>query len=101
VIYQLRDYRIRPGAMEEWISEWQVAIRPLRTKFGFKIVGAWIIEAEDRFIWVLAWDGPGEFQDGDRAYYTSPERQMVEPDPARLIVSVDTRMVRSALERSQ
>ncbi|MHB8395384.1 MAG: NIPSNAP family protein [Candidatus Dormibacteria bacterium] len=101
MIYQLRDYRIRPGAMAEWVAEWQVAIRPLRTKFGFNIVGAWIIVEEDRFIWVLAWEGPGEFEQADRAYYTSADRRKLEPDPVRHIVSADTRMVQSASDPSQ
>ena len=41
VEYQLRDYRVKPGEMKEWIDEWRSKIYPLRLSLGFKVVGAW------------------------------------------------------------
>jgi hypothetical protein len=96
--YQLRDYRIQPGALDQWIKEWAESVRPLREKLGFTVAGAWTIEDENRFIWILRWDGPGSFQDADRAYYASPERAAVKPDPARLIVSSEHKFCQAVAE---
>ena len=93
---QLRDYRIQPGAMGQWVKEWAERVRPLREQLGFKVVGAWTIEAENRFVWILSWGGAGSFEDADRAYYASPERVALAPDPARHIVSSEHRMLRRA-----
>ena len=91
---QLREYLIRPGALEQWVKEWGENVRPLREQFGFKVVGAWALEEDNRFVWILSWEGEGTFEDADRAYYESPERAALVPDPARLIVSSEHRMMR-------
>lgn len=46
--YQLRDYQIRPGELEQWVEEWKKMVCPLRTSFGFAVVGAWTIEESER-----------------------------------------------------
>jgi hypothetical protein len=83
---QLRDYRIRDGELERWVEEWRVGVAPLRRAQGFEIAGAWTIPEEGRFVWLLAhtggWD---DFAEADAAYYASPERAALGPDPARLI----------------
>ncbi|HEX5039967.1 MAG TPA: NIPSNAP family protein [Candidatus Limnocylindria bacterium] len=83
---QLRDYRIAAGAMPQWVAEWRTKIVPIRRSAGFTIVGAWMVEDESRFIWLLRHpDGWDAFQEADAAYYASPERAALDPDPARLI----------------
>jgi hypothetical protein len=91
---QLRDYLIQPGALTQWVKEWTEKVRPLREQLGFKVVGAWAIDDENRFIWILSWEGAGTFEDADRAYYESPARAALLPDPARLIVSSEHRFMR-------
>lgn len=93
---QLRDYRIQPGALEQWVKEWGEKVRPLREQLGFKVVGAWTIEDENRFVWILSWEGTGSFEDADRAYYESPARAALVPDPARLVVSGEHKPMRRA-----
>jgi hypothetical protein len=78
--FQLRDYQVKPGEMTEWVSEWSAHIRPLRERFGFRVVGAWTIANEHRFVWILA---HADFETADRSYYDSAERRALEPDPAR------------------
>ncbi len=82
--YQLRDYRIKTGELSEWIGEWRTLVYPLRVKMGFRIIGAWVVEEENRFLWILGWEEPpGSFEEADQAYYNFPERCALSPDPAR------------------
>ncbi len=79
----LRDYRVKPGEMDERIEEWAEVVHQLRLKFGFKVLVAWKI-GDDRFVWVLCHDGKKEdFEKADEEYHNSKERKAVRPDPAR------------------
>jgi hypothetical protein len=83
---QLRDYRIRHGELDRFVAEWRSQLAPLRRANGFIILGAWTIRDEDRFIWLLAHpDGWDAFAEADAAYFASPGRAALDPDPARLI----------------
>jgi NIPSNAP len=81
--YRLRIYEVKQGEMSAWVDEWSRLIRPLREKLGFQILGAWASEESNTFVWLLGYDGPGGYDDADLAYYSSPERAAIDPDPAR------------------
>jgi len=49
---QLRDYRIQPGHMDDWIAGWKAGVVPLRQQEGFQIVGAWV---DGRMIGSCGW----------------------------------------------
>jgi hypothetical protein len=89
--YQLRSYVVKPGEMDEWLTEWREKVLPLRRKFGFEVVGAWIVEEENRFVWVLGHDG--DFGARNDEYYASPERESMDPDPARHLESTETKLM--------
>jgi hypothetical protein len=91
---QLRRYRVAAGQMEGWVGEWRDRVRPLREGHGFEVLGAWAVEESDEFVWVIAYDGEGTFEEADAAYYASPERAALEPDPARHLVETRTDFVR-------
>ncbi|MGH2817171.1 MAG: NIPSNAP family protein [Actinomycetota bacterium] len=95
MIYQLRSYVVKPGEMDEWLTEWREKVVPLRLKFGFEIVSAWVIEEEDRFVWIVGHDGDFAARDDD--YYASPERENMDPDPARHLASTETKLMTSVL----
>ena len=83
---QLRDYRIRDGQLDRFVDEWRNGVAPLRRANGFEIPNAWTVPDEARFIWLLAHPGDWDaFAEADAAYYASPERVALDPDPARLI----------------
>ena len=89
--FQLRSYRIREDAMEAWLEEWAREVVPLRQRFGFSVEGAWRSEIEDRFVWILGYEGDTEaFEEANARYYDSPERQATQPDPARHLESAET-----------
>ena len=79
-------YTIKPGEMEAWLEEWGRLIAPLRRRNGFEIVGSWTTESNE-FIWILRYTGPKTWDEADAAYYASPQRTEMQPDPARHIVS--------------
>jgi hypothetical protein len=86
VATELRDYRIVRGALEQWVEEWRSRIAPIRRELGFTIDRAWKVEEDSRFVWLLSHPGDWEaFEAADRAYYDSPQRKGLDPNPARLI----------------
>src|SRR5438309_1529260 len=96
-VSQLRMYTIQEGRMGEWLLGWTRGVLPLRRKFGFQVDGAWVVEGENKFVWVLTYDGPDGFEARDAAYYSSPERASLTPDPAPLIEKAETWFMRAAL----
>jgi len=82
--WQLRDYVIHAEHFDDFVAAWTAGVLPLRRRFGFEIQ-AWTVPAESRFIWILRHDGPGTFDEADQAYYASPERAAIDPDPAQWI----------------
>jgi hypothetical protein len=83
---QLRDYRIADGALDRFVEEWTQHLAPLRREIGFSIPAAWTIPEESRFVWLLAHPSDwAAFEEADRAYFASPRRAAISPDPARLI----------------
>ena len=84
--WQLRTYRVVPGELETFVREWREHVRPLRESLGFEVLGPWVGE-DDRFVWII---GHEDLEAADAAYYASPERAALDPDPARLLADVQT-----------
>jgi hypothetical protein len=86
VTAELREYVIADGHLEEFVAAWLKGVPTLRARFGFRIEGAWTVPSERRFVWILAHDGPEEeWQALNDAYYASPERAALDPDPAQWV----------------
>jgi NIPSNAP protein len=84
---ELRDYRIAPGRLDEFVSGWRAGVVPLREAHGYRVEAAWVVREEDRFIWLISLDVPAsEWAARNDAYYADPRRAALDPDPARLIV---------------
>ena len=86
--FQLRNYRIEDGRLEDFVEEWRTLVLPLRRKLGFSVVGPWVSAEESCFVWILGHDG--DIREADARYYRSEEREAMNPDPARLIVESST-----------
>ena len=93
---QLRMYQIEPGWMGEFMESFR-AVVTARAEYGFTVDGAWVVDGEDRFVWLATYHGDGDWDEAVERYYNSPERQALDPDPATFIVSMDTKMVHPAL----
>jgi hypothetical protein len=94
VRYQLRLYTVKPGAMESWVAEWTAHVLPLRRTFGFDVIGPWIADEENLFVWILGFGGEGGWEVADAAYYDSQERSSLSPDPARHLAKTEQWMMR-------
>jgi hypothetical protein len=91
--FQLRVYRARPGELDDFVREWTEHVLPLRLRFGFSVLGPWVAEDEDLFVWILGHDGDWEAEDA--RYYASPERHAIDPDPARHLVETRHTLMRA------
>jgi hypothetical protein len=91
--WQLRSYRIEQGRLDEFVRSWQDLVLPLRQQMGFIVAGAWTVPEENRFIWLVGYDGPEGFKAKNDEYYASPERAKFDPDPAKLVTKGEHVMV--------
>jgi len=88
VVTQLRDYRIADGGLEQFVEAWRTQLVPIRFGLGFTIDGAWTVNEDSRFLWLLTFPGDWDaFEEADAHYFASPERKGFDPDPARLIAA--------------
>jgi hypothetical protein len=86
VRFQLRVSTVKQGEMEGFVHEWQEQVAPLRLAYGFSIVGPWVADDGETFVWILGHDGD---------YYASLERRALDPDPARHLAETRTWFMRS------
>src|SRR2546428_421794 len=70
-------------------------VYPLRKRFGFRFVGAWVVEASDEFVWILGYEEPQGFAAADARDDAAAERAAVRADPPQLIAATDHRMIRT------
>jgi hypothetical protein len=82
--FQLREYRIEEGHLDDFVREWRELVLPLRVSRGFSVFGPWVEREASRFVWIVGYDG--DISAANDAYYSSPEREAIDPDPARLVV---------------
>ena len=58
-----------------------------------RVLGPWIAEDEDLFVWILGHDGDWEAEDS--RYYSSDERRAIDPDPARHLAEARHTLMRA------
>ena len=84
--FQLREYRVEAGRLDDFVREWRELVLPLRRELGFNVLGPWVERETDHFVWIIGYDG--DIRAANDAYYSSPERAAMDPDPARLIAEI-------------
>ena len=85
---ELRDYTVTPGHLDDWLRGWRDGVVPLREQCGFQLLGAWLDRAEDRFVWVLGYDGADGFDAADDRYHALSERRALDPEPSSFLDAV-------------
>ena len=82
---QVRIYTIHEGKMDLWLEGWRSGVKPLREQYGFEIPHAWVVPEENKFVWLLTYDGPGTFAEQNAIYWASEDRKTLNPDPAQYV----------------
>lgn len=86
--YQLRIYTVEEGQMDTFLGIFPAVVEARRA-VGFEVVGAWMIPENNQFIWIVgAADG---IEATSERYYASAQRRAIEPEPAKLLDTIDTR----------
>lgn len=86
--YQLRMYEVKKGEMDAFLAIFPEVVEARRAA-GFEVVGAWSVPATNQFIWIVGCEDGIEAA-SDR-YYASELRKAIDPEPAKLLETVDTR----------
>ena len=61
MLFELRQYRMRPGKNEAWVKLMEEEIIPFQTEKGMVIVGSWVGEKEeDLYVWMRRFDSEEE-----------------------------------------
>jgi len=53
MLFELRQYRMKPGQKDNWVKFFEETIVPFQTARGMTILGSWTgEEEEDLFVWI-------------------------------------------------
>jgi hypothetical protein len=81
-------YEVKDDEMERFLDTFPAVVEARRA-VGFEVLGAWMIPDENQFVWIVgAADG---IETTSERYYASEQRRAIEPEPAKLLESIDTR----------
>ncbi len=95
--FQLRMYDVAEGRMDEFLSIFP-AVLEARRSVGFDVVGVWTIPDENKFVWIVSTDAPGGIDALAKEYYRSPLRAAIDPEPASLLDTIETKLMTPVLE---
>ncbi len=72
MLFELRQYRTRPGKREVWVRMMEEEIIPFQTSKGIVIVGSFVGEEEDDlYVWIRRFDNEAERERLYEAVYES------------------------------
>ncbi len=61
MIFELRQYRLKPGQRERWVKWMEEKIIPYQTGLGVVVVGSFIAEEDpDVYVWIRRFDSEQE-----------------------------------------
>jgi len=83
--------------MDDFLEAWTAQVPPLRRRYGFRFLGAWVVDDNDEFVWILSYDGPDGFDAADARYYASTDRAALHPDPAQWLETIEHVRLRAIL----
>ena len=70
MLFELRQYRTKPGQRERWVKLMDEVIIPYQISKGMVIVASWVCEAEDDlYVWIRRFDNEAERERTYKAVY--------------------------------
>jgi hypothetical protein len=93
MLFELRQYRVRPGRRDEWVKLMDEVIIPFQVAKGMTMVGTFIAEEDpDLYVWIRRFEDEGERGRLYEAVYDSEHwKTAIAPHTAELLG--DERMV--------
>jgi hypothetical protein len=87
MLFELRQYRMRPGQKDAWVRYMEDVIIPFQSAKGMVITGSWVGEQEDDlFVWIRRFDSEAERERLYEAVYQSDEwKEKIAPRVGELI----------------
>lgn len=87
VFYELRQYQIQPGKMDEWIALMEEVIIPFQVANGMVIVGSFRGETDDNlYVWLRRFDSEEDRERLYRNVYGSDKwRSDIQPRVSQLM----------------
>ncbi|MBV9581931.1 MAG: NIPSNAP family protein [Chloroflexi bacterium] len=74
MLFELRQYRTRPGQRENWVKYMEDVIIPFQTAKGMTILGSWVGEEEDDlFVWIRRFESEADRERLYKEVYDSAE----------------------------
>lgn len=72
MLFELRQYHVRPGQQEAWVKCMEEEIIPFQTKMGMVIAGSFVgVEDESIYVWLRRFDNEEHRQQCYEAVYQS------------------------------
>ena len=72
--FELRQYRIKDGRMNEWVEFMETEIIPYQVSKGMVVVGSFVAEEEeDLYIWIRRFENEEEREKLYEAVYLDPD----------------------------
>ena len=72
MLFELREYRIKPGQMENWVKFMEEVVIPFQVSHGMVIVGSFTGEKEeDLYVWIRRFESEQERERQYKAVYES------------------------------
>ena len=73
MFFELRQYRIKDGRMDEWVKCMEGEIIPFQVERGMVVVGSFVgEEEEDLYIWIRRFENEEEREKLYKAVYEDP-----------------------------
>lgn len=88
MLFELRQYRTRPGQRENWVKYMEEVIIPFQTSRGMTILGSFVGEQEDDlYVWIRRFDSEQERERLYKEVYESDEwkNRIAPPIPEMMI----------------
>lgn len=76
MFFELRQYRVRPGKMDEWVTYMEGEIIPYQQSKGMVVVGSFVAPEEDNlYIWIRRFEDEAEKEELYQKVYQNDEWQ--------------------------
>lgn len=95
MLYELREYRIKPGCLSRWVAVMEALVIPFQQEMGMEVVGRFVaVDRKDLYIWIRRFANEAErARLYDRVYGSPYWQETVRPAMGEMLVREEKRAV--------